>query len=199
MPTALLLDIGNVIIGVSWQSIAAYEQATGVRMPTADGRRGEPTTADYWEDVARDAGLGGFRDLFRALSTTVPEATHDPDALALMHDARAARLPVGVLTNDAYAILGREYFASHPDFAVLDAFVDAEDIGVRKPDVQAYLIAAEALGVAPEAVVFLDDTPECADGARAAGMVSILVDPLDPRPAFEQARKLLGLQPGRPT
>ena len=67
---------------------------------------------------------------------------------------------------------------------------------MRKPDPQAYLIAAEALGVAPEQVVFLDDTPECALGARAVGMIDILVDPLDRPPAFAQARKLLGLPPG---
>lgn len=197
MAPALLLDIGNVIIAVSWRAIAAYEDATGVRMPTSDGRSGHPTTERYWEEVAREAGLGGFRDLFQALSATVPEATHDPEALALMHDARAAQHPVGILTNDAYSILGREHFASRPEFAELDAFVDAGDIGVRKPDVKAYLIAADALGVAPEDVVFLDDTPECAEGARAAGMVSILVDPLDRGPAFAQARMLLGLEPGR--
>ena len=66
---------------------------------------------------------------------------------------------------------------------------------MRKPDPQAYLIAAEALGAAPEQVVFLDDTPECARGARAVGMIDILVDPLDRTPAFAQARKLLGLPP----
>ena len=49
----------------------------------------------------------------------------------------------------------------------------------------------DALGVAPADVVFLDDSPECVDGARAVGMNAIVVDPLDRRPAFDEARRLL--------
>jgi FMN phosphatase YigB (HAD superfamily) len=41
--------------------------------------------------------------------------------------------------------------------------------------------------------VFLDDTPECVDGARAVGMTGIVVDPSDRRPAFDEARRLLGI------
>ena len=74
-----------------------------------------------------------------------------------------------MLSNDAYSIMGSEFFANRPEFAELDAFVDAVDIGVRKPELAAYLRAAEALGVPPDRVVFLDDTPECVDGGRAAG------------------------------
>ena len=118
----------------------------------------------------------------------------DQDAVALMRDARAAGFRVGVLTNDAYSIMGKEFFANRPEFAELDAFVDAVDIGVRKPEPESYLRAAEALGVAPEAVVFLDDTPECVDGARAVGMHAIQVDPADRQPAFDRARELLGIR-----
>ena len=56
------------------------------------------------------------------------------------------------------------------------------------------LRAAAALGVAPEDVVFLDDTPECVEGARTVGMHAIQVDPADRQPAFGQARGLLGIQ-----
>ena len=45
----------------------------------------------------------------------------------------------------------------------------------------------------PEDVVFLDDTPECVDGARAVGMTVIVVDPGDRRPAFDDARRVLGI------
>ena len=75
----------------------------------------------------------------------------------------------------------------------LDALVDATDVGARKPEAAADLAAAAALEVRPAEVVFLDDTPECVDGARAVGMTAILVDPLDRRTAFTEARRLLGL------
>jgi len=105
----------------------------------------------------------------------------------------ASGLPVGILTNHAHMILGPDWFAARPEFAGLAAFIDAAEVGVPKPDPQAYLLASEALGAAPADVVFLDDTPACADGATAVGMTGIVVDPRDRRPAFDEARRLLGL------
>jgi putative hydrolase of the HAD superfamily len=132
-------------------------------------------------------------DFFRAVADVAVDMMIDPDAIALIRDARAAGRRVGVLSNDAYSIMGREFFAKRPEFAELDVFVDAVDLGVRKPDPQAYRRAADALGVPPERIVFLDDTPECVDGGRAVGIHAIQVDPADRRPAFDEARLLLGL------
>jgi putative hydrolase of the HAD superfamily len=202
---ALLLDVGHVIIEASWRAVRAYEAATGTPMPFPDDlepqhdprwRAGVDSDAvgdRYWDEVARRAGLDGLIGLFRALGNVVPEAMFDPAAVALMDDTRLAGLPVGILTNHAHMVMGRSWFAARPEFAGLDTFIDAAEIGVPKPHPQAYLTAAGALGVPPEDVVFLDDTPECAEGARAVGMTGILVDPRDRRPAFDQARRLLGL------
>jgi putative hydrolase of the HAD superfamily len=187
--SALLLDIGYVIIDASPHAIQAYEDSTGSKIPgVADA------VADRdWDEVGRLAGLDDFVGLFRALSTVAPDTIFVPSAVALMNDARFAGLPVGVLTNHAYALLGRDWYATRPEFTSLVMFIDAAEIGCPKPDPRAYLTAADALGVAPADVVFLDDTPECVDGARAVGMNAIVVDPLDRRPAFDKARRLLGL------
>jgi putative hydrolase of the HAD superfamily len=202
---ALLLDVGYVIIDLSWSAVAAYEAATGRQVagreavePEGDvqwqeHRSGTITADEYWDHVAKARGLDGFITLFRGIADVVPDELFDPAAVALMRDARAAGRRVGVLTNDGYSFIGRQFFARRPEFAGLDAFVDATDVGVRKPAPGAYLAAAEALGVGPEAVVFLDDTPECVEGARRVGMVGVLVDPFDRTPAFDQARELLGL------
>jgi putative hydrolase of the HAD superfamily len=202
---ALLLDMGYVILEVSWPVLEAYEKATGIAMPTSalleqsddplwDARvEGVSESDRYWDGVARAAGFDGFLAMFREMVATVPDAMIDRDAIALINDARAAGKKVGVLSNDAYSFVGREFFEGRPEFADLDAFVDAVDIGVRKPDPAAYLAAADALGVAPETVVFLDDTPECVRGAGAVGMAALQVDPLARRPAFDEARRLLGL------
>ena len=205
MVRALLLDVGYVIIDVTWPAVDAYEAATAT---TAPGRqRFEPEgearwqehlagtiTADrYWDQVARSRGLDGLTGLFRALIEVVPDELFDRDAVALMRDARAAGRRVGALSNEAYSFIGREFFAGRPEFAELDAFVDSTELGVRKPAPEAYLAAAEALAVAPSDIVFLDDTPEWVEGARRVGMVGILVDPFDRTPAFARARELLGL------
>jgi HAD superfamily hydrolase (TIGR01509 family) len=176
-----VLDIGDVILDPR-RAIDAFVPAGTV----LDGD---------WDRVARDAGYASWRSLFRATSARFPDELFDPAAVALMDDARAAGHRVGALSNDAYTIQGPEFFATRPEFAALDAFVDATDVGARKPDSAAYRAAAAALRLAPDEIVFLDDTPECVDGARAVGMAAILVDPLDRRTAFAEARQLLGLRP----
>ena len=53
-------------------------------------------------------------------------------------------------------------------------FVSSE-MGVRKPEPRSYWAVAEEMGVAPERVLFFDDTPENARGAEAVGMPAVHV------------------------
>jgi putative hydrolase of the HAD superfamily len=170
-PRALLLDVGKVILDVTEPAVDVFTATT------------DKTSRDFNNEF----------EFFKAVAEVAFDLMLDQDAVALMRDARAAGFRVGVLTNDAYSIIGKEFFANRPEFVELDAFVDAVEIGVRKPEPESYLRAAAALGVAPEDVVFLDDTPECVDGARTVGMHAIQVDPADRQPAFGQARGLLGI------
>ena len=151
--------------------------------------------AEYWEEFARHNGYADWRDLFRELAYELPHRFGDPDAYALMADARQAGYKVGVLTNDGVGVAGPDYFAGIPEFQALDAFVDARAFGSAKPDPEPYLRAAEALRVEPHRVVFLDDAKVCVEGAERVGMTGILVDPIDKHPAFTLTRSLLGLAP----
>jgi HAD superfamily hydrolase (TIGR01509 family) len=187
--SALLLDLGFVIVDVTPDSTRAYQRATGTPIPGLD----EAAAERDWDEAARRAGYADIVGLFRAMVAAVPETLFLPDAVSLIADADADGVPVGVLTNHAYVIAAPEWYAGRPELAPLRMFIDAADIGYPKPDPQGFLIAAEQLGVLPAEVVFLDDTPECVDGARAVGMTGIVVDPTDRRPAFDAARRLLGL------
>ena len=135
-----------MIIDVTWRAVEAFGRATGRSMPEPSER--EPTVAS-WEPVAVEAGFDGFTGLFRALCETVPDEMIDPASITLLGDARAAGRRTGVLSNDAYTFVGREFFAGRPEFAELDAFVDAADIGVRKPHPDAYLRGGGRTGVQP--------------------------------------------------
>jgi HAD superfamily hydrolase (TIGR01509 family) len=189
VPSALLLDVGHVVISPSARAVRAYEAATGTEVPEWD----DLVARDDPEAVNRDADRAGLLEMFRALAAAVPDSLFDPDAVDLMSAAGDAGVPVGVLSNHAHAILGRDWFAGRPEFAGLRTFVDAAEEGFPKPAPQGYLLAAEQLGVPASEVVFLDDTPECIDGATAIGMTGVLVDPADRRPAFDEARRLLGI------
>ena len=155
--------------------------------------RGELTFIEYWEQHAERNGYADWRDLYRQLGDHLPHRFGDPDAYALMADARNAGYKVGVLTNDGVGINGPDFFAGIPEFQQLDAFVDARAKGFAKPDPEPYLRAAEELDVEPARVVFLDDAQTSVDGAERVGMTAVRVDPLDKGPAFARARSLLGL------
>jgi putative hydrolase of the HAD superfamily len=201
---ALLLDIGDVITAPIWDQFDELEEATG---RTLVGRgpgdpddelwlqheRGEIPFGDYWQQYAERHGFDDWRDLFRELGTHLPHRFGDPDAYALMADAREAGYKVGVLTNDGVGINGAEFFAAIPEFQALDAFVDARANGYAKPDPEPFLRAAEELGVEPARVVFLDDLQASVDGAERVGMTGVKVDPVDKRPSFARTRSLLGL------
>jgi FMN phosphatase YigB (HAD superfamily) len=207
MYDGLLLDIGDVIVNSPWEAFDQFEAITGRRVagrgpygpeddPFWQARlAGELTYVGYWDSLAKAADFEDWRQMFRVVTDTVPHGLFDDDALGLMRDARAEGRRVGVLTNDGYLINGPEWFQRRPEFQDLDAFVDATELGVRKPAAEAYLAAAKELDVLPERIVFLDDTPECVEGARAVGMVGIHVDPQARQPAFDRARELLGLVP----
>ncbi|HEX4980530.1 MAG TPA: HAD-IA family hydrolase, partial [Ilumatobacteraceae bacterium] len=146
---------------------------------------------EYWDAVATEQGYDDWRLMHRDVAAAAPERFSDPEAVALMRDARDAGFKVAVLTNDGVGIAGKEFFDSRPEFRALDAFVDAREFDQPKPLSESYVRTARILGVDPSEIVFLDNTPECVDGARDVGMTAVLVDPADKRPAFDLTRQLL--------
>jgi len=60
------------------------------------------------------------------------------------------------------------------------AVIDSRVVGVAKPDPAIFRLALDALGVAPEHAIHVGDTPAAdVEGARAAGVHPVLVDPYD--------------------
>ena len=65
----------------------------------------------------------------------------------------------------------------------MDAILDSSVVGVAKPDPRIFEIALERLGVTADRAIHVGDTP-AADvvGARAAGIMPVLIDPYDDHP-----------------
>ena len=62
--------------------------------------------------------------------------------------------------------------------AFRNIFVSSE-VGERKPDIDAFLAVANAIGASPGDILFFDDTYENVEGARNAGFRSAQVDSVD--------------------
>jgi putative hydrolase of the HAD superfamily len=112
-----------------------------------------------------------------------------------MAAAKAAGLRLGALTNDMTAFHGPEWVERQEHLKLFDVIVDASLTGVLKPDPGAFSQGAEALGLPPEQIVFLDDMPWNVEGAQRAGMIAVRVPWDDLGSAIDTARELLGLPP----
>ncbi len=79
----------------------------------------------------------------------------------------------GILSNSFVGAREREQ--ERYGFAdITDVIVYSHEAGVKKPDPRVYALTGERLGVDPQDVVFLDDTPKAVEGARAAGWQTVL-------------------------
>ena len=205
MPSALLFDVGDVLMESNWVVLDELERRTGRRF-TGRGARdpagdpawrrcldGEIDIDEYWNQLAQSGGYADRITMWRAMSTELGGGVFADDALALVDEAQAAGVKVGILSNDLYRSSTREWVAGRPEFAKFDVLVDCTDFGERKPAPGPYLKAAADFGLAPEEIVFLDDTPYCIEGARAVGMVAVHVDPL-----ARKSRLRTGPAAGRP-
>lgn len=93
-----------------------------------------------------------------------------------------ARFRVGCITNNAPTGKGAGMSSSSEKaaalaeiFAAFDHVIESSKAGVRKPDPRIYTMMCEALGVKPEACVYLDDLGINLKPAREMGMTTIKV------------------------
>lgn len=99
--------------------------------------------------------------------------TENPAALAVLDGLQPA-LVVALLSNND-ALVGSLLGEHLPGVvARCDAVLVTGVLRAQKPDPRAYARALEALGVAASACLFVDDSPDNVDGARAVGIDSVL-------------------------
>ncbi|MCD0415607.1 HAD family phosphatase [Rubrivivax sp. JA1024] len=94
-------------------------------------------------------------------------------------DRAAKRLPLYALsnTNDAHIAHFSEHYAS-----LLVHFRDmflSSRIGMRKPNGETYDFVVNAIGVAPQRIVFFDDLAENVEAARKRGLQAVQVHSSD--------------------
>ncbi len=103
----------------------------------------------------------------------LPQLAAVPEVLAHIHDAHR-RVPFAVVSGSTRASVT----ASLGALGLLDRFdvlVCADDYTRAKPDPEAFLLAAEQLGVPPESCLVFEDTDLGIQAATAAGMASVRV------------------------
>jgi epoxide hydrolase-like predicted phosphatase len=104
------------------------------------------------------------------------------------------RYRTGILSNSFVGAREREQ-AMYGFEDMCDVVVYSHEEGWMKPDPRIYAVACERLGVRPSEAVFLDDRPECVDGARRVGLAAVQFR--DTEQAVAELEAQLNLSPRR--
>ncbi|MBQ1839041.1 MAG: HAD family phosphatase [Ruminococcus sp.] len=108
-----------------------------------------------------------------------------PGAKELLEWLKANGYPVALATATPVA-RATEYLAQVGLLPYFDAICSARQVAHGKPEPDIYLYAAERLGVAPEACLALEDSPNGVRAASSAGCKTVLIPDLDdPSPSLK--------------
>ncbi len=135
--------------------------------------RGDISLDDYWQEVAGDLvaflppEFSGYRDNFYL-------AELDAATLQLARRLRS-RYHIGLLSN-ATTLLAWD-IAAEPRFrGLFDEVIISALIGYRKPEPEAFLIAARQLALPPQACVLIDDKARNIIAAAELGMPGVVYE-----------------------
>lgn len=212
--TTIIFDFGGVITSSPFDAFNRMEEERG--LPRDFVRTVNATNPDNnaWAKFERaEIDAAAFDTLFRAESRALGHEVPGTDVIArLSGDVRprmAAALDaltgagyrIACITNNAPtgkgAGMSSDEARAAAAAAVLARFehvIESSKAGVRKPDPRIYLMMCEALGVAPEACVYLDDLGINCKPAAALGMAAIKVN--GEAQALDDLGAVLGLEPG---
>lgn len=153
--------------------------------------RGEIDETDYLEVMRERLDAAGI-DLEPTTAFDFSEHLR-PSTWQLIEDIHEADHPQALVTNDATKWLGERWWDTWEPVRWFDTILDVQEIGVRKPAAEPYLIAASRLGLDPSDCLFIDDMQVNCDGAEAVGMRShrFMID--DPQRSIMTLRRRLGL------
>ncbi|KIC43627.1 hypothetical protein RA28_18405 [Ruegeria sp. ANG-S4] len=178
---AVVFDIGGVLVDwqphLAWVEALGSEQAahafidrTDFRARNARGDNGE-RFADLAQELhdPRDQVL--FASYVELYPKTVETAIHG--TWQVLDRLKAQGTPVHAITNWS-AETWPEGLKVHPRLGeVFETLVVSGQEKMAKPDTRIFRLLCERAGIAPEDCVFIDDSPQNVDGARATGMDGI--------------------------
>ncbi len=137
----------------------------------------------FYQHFCERSGLHAPEAHFRE---TFLGAVHERPVMFELVQRIPERYRVGMLSNNVPVLC--ELVRNDPRLRRIERFVFSNEIGVRKPDEAAFRALSEALGVPPQATVFVDDNPDNIAAARALGYHALLLDNLT---AFQEAWQAL--------
>lgn len=214
---AAVFDIGGVLLyphhdqvsgvlasmGVSPASdVLDYRRAhhAGVAALSAAMVKTEEHDPNFWiaYDRAYISSLGADPELVMSFREQVQRREWDwlhTENVAAFHALHASGLPLAIVSNNTGAAPeqmknhGVCWVNEYVDLPKVAAIIDSSLVGVAKPDPAIMTPALYALDLPAERVVYIGDTVHAdINGATAAGMQSVQLDPFDQHTEYSHAR-----------
>jgi len=192
MYQAVIFDFGGVFTTSPFEAFARYERERGLPADLIKRINGANYLENAWAKFERaEIDLDTFDRLFAEEARAHGHHVPGKDIIALLAgDFRPEMLTAlkriktkyktGCITNnvpsnqtgsaDGRALYAREIMA------LFDHLIESSKVSLRKPDPRIYTMMCEALGVQPEACIYLDDLGVNLKPARALGMHTIKVE-----------------------
>jgi HAD superfamily hydrolase (TIGR01509 family) len=181
-PRVIVLDIGNVLVGLDWSRPVArikqlFPQATnpaGVlrRLDSASGRYGLGlmTTEEFLKQAAQELGLEIDQETFISLWNDI--FVERPYMLPFVQELREQGYILAVCsnTNELHIEFLQSFAAC---FAEIQHPIFSHVVHAYKPDLAVYRAVEAATGQSAAEHLFLDDLAENVAGARVAGWDAI--------------------------
>ena len=201
-PRAVLFDAGNTLIWMDHPFIVELLREHGVETTVEQLMEAEYGAKLLMDELAREGSTDErtrarvyFAEIFRRVGAD--EASFAPLAQRLfarhaqanlwgnvrertaetLEELRRRGYRLGVISNaDGRVEELLQAVGLRPHFELV---IDSGVVGIDKPDPRIFQLAAERMGVQPAEAVYVGDIYEIdVQGARAAGMQAILIDPL---------------------
>ena len=127
---------------------------------------------EFWDTVAGDCGLGEVpEEVLKALVAADVTRSNRPhlEAIALAHDLKDQGYTLGLLSNSPTSI-ATHLQSSQWVQELFEVFTFSSRVGHRKPSLAIYRAALDALSVAPDGILFIDDRQANLRSAQLVGM-----------------------------
>lgn len=139
---------------------------------------GHLSDAQYWGRIRAMAELSSFDVSHATELDTEHQLFADEEMVRVVLDLIGQGHSVGILAN-VPAALGSKIRRTQPWLEECAAVTLSCDIGVAKPEPEAYLVAVDALGAQAKDTHFFDDRPDFVTGAQRLGLKGHLFTGID--------------------
>ena len=183
MIKAIIFDFGRVISAQKPSTLfRSYEDALGLEPGTINSIMfaseawqqalvGRKTAEEFWYEIGPELGLLNVNevDTFRHRYHADEKINQGVlDLISLLH----GNYKLAVLSNSPPGL--SQWLADWNVLNFFDVVFCSGDEGIAKPDLKAFELTVERLGVKPKESVFIDDTREHVHAAQKLGLQGIL-------------------------